>query len=287
MERHGVAHRDIKPDNIGIRSLTKQRNQLILFDFSLARAPLDNIRVGTPGYTDPFLGNRKPRQWDLDAERYSAAVTLYEMTLGAGVLPQWGDGKSDPAMTDGELVIEAEKFDPSVREGLVEFFRKALHREPCQAVPQRRRDAVGLAAGLQGGGTAEDQDPQRRGGRSPGQPGTGGTEYARCRPGLEHPCPQRPGAGRHPDRPQPAGVPDRRHPPDAWRRQPDPAGDHRLPQSTEGAVPQRRGSRHQGEAVTRRALGTAQPRTPGASDRRDQDSQEGRRMAHPQRPCWG
>ena len=50
LERHGVAHRDIKPDNIGIRSLTKQRNQLILFDFSLASAPLDNIRVGTPGY---------------------------------------------------------------------------------------------------------------------------------------------------------------------------------------------------------------------------------------------
>ena len=48
MERHGVAHRDIKPDNIGIRSLTKQRNQLILFDFSLASAPLDNLRVGHP-----------------------------------------------------------------------------------------------------------------------------------------------------------------------------------------------------------------------------------------------
>ena len=132
LERHGVAHRDIKPDNIGIRSLTKQRNQLILFDFSLASAPLDNIRVGTPGYTDPFLAHRKPRRWDLAAERYSAAVTLYEMTLGAGVLPQWGDGKSDPAMTDAELAIDAEKFDPSVREGLVEFFRKALHRDPGQ-----------------------------------------------------------------------------------------------------------------------------------------------------------
>src|SRR5439155_2878330 len=132
LERHGVAHRDIKPHNIGIRSLTKQRNQLILFDFSLAHAPLENLRVGTPGYTDPFLVNRKPRRWDLQAERYSAAATLYEMTLGAGVLPRWGDGQSDPAMTDAELAIDAEKFDPSVREGLVTFFLRALHRDPGQ-----------------------------------------------------------------------------------------------------------------------------------------------------------
>ncbi|MCR9296774.1 MAG: protein kinase, partial [bacterium] len=103
LERHGRRHRDIKPDNIGIRSLTKKRNQLILFDFSLTGVPLDNIRVGTPGYIDPFLLNRKPRQWDDAAERYSAAVTLYEMSAGLGVLPQWGDGKSDPAVTDAEL----------------------------------------------------------------------------------------------------------------------------------------------------------------------------------------
>ncbi len=132
LERHGVFHRDIKPDNIGVRSLTKQRNQLILFDFSLSRAPLENIRVGTTGYTDPFLVNRKPQRWDLAAERYSVGVTLYEMAMGDGVLPQWGDGKSDPALTEDELVLDAEKFDPSVREGLVEFFLTALHREPSQ-----------------------------------------------------------------------------------------------------------------------------------------------------------
>ena len=130
LERHGVVHRDIKPDNIGIRSLTKQRNQLILFDFSLARAPLENIHVGTEGYRDPFLKNRKPERWDLAAERYSAAVTLYEMMLGAGVLPEWS--KPNPELTDAELVIEVEKFDPSVREGMEAFFRKGLHRDPSQ-----------------------------------------------------------------------------------------------------------------------------------------------------------
>ena len=132
LERHGVAHRDIKPDNIGIRSLTKQRNQLILFDFSLARAPLDNIRVGTPGYSDPFLVNRKPRRWDLAGGAVFGSGDALRDDPRAGVLPQWGDGKSDPAMTDAELVIDAEKFDPSVREGLVEFFLKALHREPAK-----------------------------------------------------------------------------------------------------------------------------------------------------------
>lgn len=130
LERHGVPHRDIKPDNIGIRSLTKQRNQLILFDFSLTAAPLDNIRVGTAGYIDPFLPARKRVSWDSAADRYSATIVLFEMSAGLALLPTWGDGKSDPSLTDAELQLDAEKFDPAVRLGLVEFFRKALHRDP-------------------------------------------------------------------------------------------------------------------------------------------------------------
>jgi serine/threonine protein kinase len=132
LEKHGVVHRDIKPDNIGVRSLTKQRNQLILFDFSLARAPLDNIAVGTEGYRDPFLKLRKPARWDLAAERYAAAVTLYEMTLGHGVTLPWCHTQSDSSLTDDELVLDAERFDPSVRDGLVGFFAKALHRDPAR-----------------------------------------------------------------------------------------------------------------------------------------------------------
>jgi serine/threonine protein kinase len=131
LERHGVVHRDIKPDNIGIHSFNKQQNQLILYDFSLTSAPLDNLRVGTTGYTDPFLKTRKSGKWDLAAERYSAGVTLYEMTLGHDQLPKWGEEDvANPADTKDELVLDVEKFKPSVREGLTKFFTKALDRDP-------------------------------------------------------------------------------------------------------------------------------------------------------------
>ena len=57
LERHGVAHRDIKPDNIGVRS-GKQRLQLVLFDFSLARAPPSRSGSARTRYLDPFLSKR-------------------------------------------------------------------------------------------------------------------------------------------------------------------------------------------------------------------------------------
>lgn len=131
LERHGVVHRDIKPDNIGLFKNNRSENQLMLYDFSLTSAPLDNLRIGTTGYTDPFLKTRKSGKWDLAAERYSAGVTLYEMTLGHDQLPKWGkEDVANPADTKDELVLDVEKFKPSVREGLTKYFTKALHRDP-------------------------------------------------------------------------------------------------------------------------------------------------------------
>lgn len=123
LEEMGVHHRDIKPDNIGIGPRGKDgKLSLTLFDFSLSRTSVDNIRVGTTHYLDPFLPDRK--RWDLAAERFSAAVVLYEMATG--VLPKWGDGLSRPDLVEGKPNIEAELFDPGLREPMVEFFTRAF-----------------------------------------------------------------------------------------------------------------------------------------------------------------
>jgi serine/threonine protein kinase len=130
LEREGINHRDLKPENIGIGENRKRALTLKLFDFSLSRAPIDNIRAGTPPYLDPFLSNRRPARWDLHAERFAAGMTLHE--LATGTLPTWGSAGQDPASSDEEASLDTEKFDASVRDALAAFFAKVLHRDHRQ-----------------------------------------------------------------------------------------------------------------------------------------------------------
>jgi len=128
LDQEGVSHRDVKPENLGIGSIAGGgKLRLVLFDFSLARTPADNIRAGTPPYLEPFLVLRRPQRWDTHAERYAVAITLYQMATGQR--PVWGDGVSDPAQLDCEVTLDAEKFDAIIREPLLEFFRRALKRD--------------------------------------------------------------------------------------------------------------------------------------------------------------
>ncbi len=126
LEERGISHRDIKPENIGLMQQGSQLH-LVLFDFSLANVGADNFSAGTAAYMDPFIRDPGRRRWDDYAERFAAALTLYEMATGT--LPAWVGEQGLPPLIDGALQIDAAIFDPSLRGAMAEFFRKALARD--------------------------------------------------------------------------------------------------------------------------------------------------------------
>ncbi|RJQ78831.1 BREX system serine/threonine kinase PglW [Pseudonocardiaceae bacterium YIM PH 21723] len=124
----GIRHRDLKPDNFGIFRRADRSTQLMLFDFSLADASDRDIKAGTRGYLDPFLGSARRPVYDDHAERYAAAVTLHEMA--SRQRPVWGDGIVAPLQSDDVVpTIAADVFDSALRDGLTRFFLRAFHRD--------------------------------------------------------------------------------------------------------------------------------------------------------------
>ncbi|GAA4081296.1 BREX system serine/threonine kinase PglW [Actinomadura miaoliensis] len=130
LEEEGVRHRDIKPDNLAIRRLANNSRRLVLFDFSHAQVPDTVLKAGTPDYLDPFLGTGQRSRYDDHAERYAIAVTLHEMA--SAELPSWGDGMYEPEFIDraeDTPQLAEDRFDAGLRDGLVAFFDRALHRD--------------------------------------------------------------------------------------------------------------------------------------------------------------
>lgn len=130
LDATGIDHRDIKPANLGVQEDSRRQKHLVLFDFSLSRAVASALGAGTPPYLDPFLGSGTRTRYDSAAERYAAAVVLFEMATGN--TPVHGDGESDAAAISDEATVRADDFDPAVAQPMVTFFQQALARNTEQ-----------------------------------------------------------------------------------------------------------------------------------------------------------
>ena len=127
LDGEGVWHRDLKPANLAARPRPRDKQlRLCAFDFSMASTAATQLSAGTPPYLDPFLGPPRRLRFDAAAERYAAAVTLYEMATGT--LPRWGDNANPSAIT-AEVTLDPATFDPSIAGRLTDFFGKALARD--------------------------------------------------------------------------------------------------------------------------------------------------------------
>lgn len=141
LERIGVTHRDIKPSNLGVyQSSSRTDSHLMMFDFSMAGVDARNVEAGTPPYLDPFLGIGGRRQYDTAAERYGAAVVLFEMATGGR--PYYGpDENANPATVDHDVTLRPDMFESSIAATLVDFFKAALSRDAA-ARPDTAEDML-------------------------------------------------------------------------------------------------------------------------------------------------
>ena len=71
------------------------------------------------------------RQYDTAAERYGAAVVLFEMATGS--TPCYGpDPNANPATVDDDVTLEPGMFESTIAPAMVEFFASALSRDAAR-----------------------------------------------------------------------------------------------------------------------------------------------------------
>lgn len=158
LEAAGVTHRDIKPANLGILRPGGHRH-LALFDFSASRESVQHTEVGTGAYRDPFLGRHSRKTADSSAERYAAGVVLFEMAMGEK--PTYGDGLTEPSLTNGQVTIDRTQLAVEWSDELVEAMSSLFQRLLGGDESARFGSAEEFREGLVAASLLYDSSPSR------------------------------------------------------------------------------------------------------------------------------
>ncbi|MCB9571372.1 MAG: serine/threonine protein kinase [Kofleriaceae bacterium] len=138
-----VIHRDVAPSNV----LVSRHGEIKLTDFGLARRPDEvtghgNVRAKF-GYLSPEAAAGQPI--DTRSDVFSAAVLVYELTLGRRLFSQLSDLEALRQIREG-AIARPQQMDPSLPRALDDILMAALVRDP-----ERRLATAGeLGARLRG-----------------------------------------------------------------------------------------------------------------------------------------
>ncbi|MCS6915904.1 MAG: serine/threonine-protein kinase [Myxococcales bacterium] len=148
--RHGVVHRDIKPQNIKLmRYVPGGPIFLKVLDFGIAKqvgAEQDKLTatgavLGTPAYMAPEQAAGTSQKVDGRADQYAAGVVLYEMLTGT--VPFGGDSVA------GVLVSHLTRPPPPLPEAVPEPLRQVVERLLRKQPEERFPDCGALDRALQ------------------------------------------------------------------------------------------------------------------------------------------
>ena len=146
-----------RPTSASGRAASDRAKHLVLFDFSLSRAGATAVTAGTPPYLDPFLDDPGRGRYDSAAERYSAAVVLFEMATGSAPAVRRRAVRSRRRCRTRPRSSPACSTRRSP-DALAAFFRTALARN----ARQRHDTAADMLAALAGRVRAGAEDRPRR-----------------------------------------------------------------------------------------------------------------------------
>lgn len=139
VHRHGIVHRDMKPENVFLSADAAGRESVKLLDFGVAKIQqgmesenLTHTRtgtvLGTPYYMSPEIA-RGGRRFDHRVDLWAVGVMLYEMI--SGVRPFEGEGYNE--ILASILMEDArplQEVAPNVPLRLAEIVDRALRKDP-------------------------------------------------------------------------------------------------------------------------------------------------------------